>query len=268
MKDLNKIPATQIKPKQSPNGLFSSVRGPTKLAGFAKVLAGGRVVTLDRNKSFEERFLGCSTTQHDQEPHHTSVHQVVLETVVANLEAGVKLVEQQELSLAKFGGRLTEVALALNKSRETPKHSLSAQRDFEISRDKLRLISKDTFDHTALFSNGPSKPITLALPADTHWEGLSIERCDLAKPGFLAIDRGKVCPGAAGLLLDRESIQRAFDEWRSLCVNNLMQSNFVSGKLMLFLGKLKDYIGGKRWQAPPFPDDLSNGPLRRPNLGN
>ena len=31
-----------------------------KLAGFAKVLAGGRVVKLDNTKTFDERFLGCA----------------------------------------------------------------------------------------------------------------------------------------------------------------------------------------------------------------
>ena len=180
----------------------------------------------------------------------------------------MNLIQKQELSLAKFGGRLAEIALALNKARETPEHSANAQSDFERSLSCLRSIAKETFDHTALFSNGPTKPITIAIPARNHWEGISIDRCDLAKPGLLAIDRGKVCPRAVGLLLDRISVQRAFDEWRSMCVNNLMQSHLVNGVLGSFLGKLKDFIGGKRWVAPPFPDNRSPGPLRRPNLEN
>ena len=225
------------------------------------------MVTLDHSKDFGERFLGMVSPKENPSVAVTP-EQAMLETIVANLEAGMKLVEKQEFSLAKFGGRLADIALALNKARETPEHSAIAQDDFEHSRDCLRSIAKETFDHTALFSNGPSKPITIAIPAKMHWEGLSIDRCDLSKPGFLAIDRGKVCPRATGLLLDRESIQRAFEEWRSLCVNNLMQSQLINSALKSFLGKLRDFIGGRRWLAPPFPECSSNGPLRRPHLEN
>ena len=267
MKDLSSISKG---PKLLPINKQSVLAGGKvrpKLAGFAKVLAGGRVVKLDNTKTFDERFLGCAV-QGNKSSTELSSDQAILETIVANLEAGVNLIQKQELSLAKFGGRLAEIALALNKARETPEHSANAQSDFERSLSCLRSIAKETFDHTALFSNGPTKPITIAIPARNHWEGISIDRCDLAKPGLLAIDRGKVCPRAVGLLLDRTSVQRAFDEWRSMCVNNLMQSHLVNGVLGSFLGKLKDFIGGKRWVAPPFPDNRSPGPLRRPNLEN
>jgi len=269
MKDLsNTIPSGNNNPSVSPPHESSSPR-QKDLGGFAKVLAGGRVVKLDRDKPFMERFIGCTLSPAEiAHKDNRSRGQVVLETVVANLEAGVKLVDKQELFLAKFGGRLTEIALSLNKARETPVHSQEAQAVFEHSREKLRTIAKETFDHTALFSNGPAKPITLALPVKDHWEGLSIDRCDLAKPGFLAIDRGKVCPHASGYLLDRESIQRAFVEWRLLCVHNLMQADLIKSKFKAFLGRLRDFVGGKRWDAPPFPSDLSTGPLRRPNLDN
>ena len=61
--------------------------------------------------------------------------------------------------------------------------------------NNLLLISgnypKKTFDHTALFSMGPAKPITVAVPTRTKWEGLSIDRCNLSTPGLRALDAGK-----------------------------------------------------------------------------
>jgi hypothetical protein len=267
MKDLSSLPKDHKLPHSNNQFTLLGGRARPKLAGFAKVLAGGRVVKLDNTKKFDERFLGCDI-ESTQACNETTSDQAILETVVSNLEAGVQLIGKQELSLAKFGGRLAEIALALNKAREIPKCSTDAQSDFERSRDCLRSIARETFDHTALFSNGPSRPITIAVPARNHWEGLSIDRCDLAKPGLLSIDRGKVCPRAVGILLDRESIQRAFEEWRFMCVNNFMQSHLVNSMLKEFLGKLKGFIGGKRWIAPPFPNSQSPGPLRRPNLEN
>jgi len=267
MKDLTSLTKDHKLPPGNKNSFFPGTNTRPRLGGFAKVLAGGRVVKLDNTKTFGERFLGADIQSNKSSPGYSS-DQAILETIVANLEAGVNLIEKQELSLAKFGGRLAEIALALNQARETTEHASKAQSDFERSRNCLRSIAKETFDHTALFSNGPSKPITIAIPSRNHWEGLSIDRCDLAKPGLLSIDRGKVCPQAAGLLLDCESIQRAFEEWRYLCVNNLMQSHLFKGTLGTFLGKLKDFIGGKRWIAPPFPDNRSPGPLKRPNLEN
>jgi hypothetical protein len=267
MKDLTSLTKDHKLPPGNNNFISPGSSSRPRLAGFAKVLAGGRVVKLDNTKTFGERFLGYDIQPNNSSPGFSS-DQAILETIVANLEAGMNLIDKQELSLAKFGGRLAEIALALNKARETPEQADMAQSDFERSRNCLRSIAKETFDHTALFSNGPSKPITIAIPSKNHWVGLSIDRCDLAKPGLLSIDRGKVHPQAVGLLLDRESIQRAFEEWRFLCINNLMQSHLIKGTLGAFLGKLKDFIGGRRWVAPPFPDNRSPGPLKRPNLEN
>ena len=39
----------------------------------------------------------------------------VLETITANLNAGIKFVDRQETLLAKIGGKLSEMALCLNK---------------------------------------------------------------------------------------------------------------------------------------------------------
>lgn len=245
------------------------VKGIRNLSGFAKVLAGGRVIKLNRNKPFMEKFIGCNENQLcGKSPQPESIDQVILETVVTNLEAGVQLIEKQEHALAKFGGRLSEVALALNHSLEKPSESSLAQVQFEESRGVLRELSKETFDHTSLFSNGPSKPITLALPMKRCWEGISIDRLDISKPGLLAIDKGKVCPNAAGFLLDRDSVQSAFDEWRSMCVHNHMQGALLLNKLKLLMGKLKDLIGGKRWVPPPTPDRSSSGPLYRSSSDN
>lgn len=268
MKDLSNNLQNQATPMNSvkaPNALFRSKK---KLAGFPKILAAGRVVNLDASKSFLERFVGCQEAAVSSFQKNASRNQVVLETVVANLEAGVQLIEMQELSLAKFGGRLAEIALSLNKAREYADRSQEAQSEFEQSRHQLRSIAKETFDHTALFSNGPAKPITLVIPTRTHWEGLSIQRLNLSQPGLLSIDRGKVCPEASGLLLDSESVQRAFNEWRSLCLMVGMQSVFFSSKLHIFVEKLKGIIGGMRWEAPPLPNDDHPGPIQRPNLYN
>ncbi len=242
-----------------------SVASRSKVRDIAKVLVGGRVASLDRTKSFPNRFLGTGDHLSNINKPHA---QIVLETVVSNLEAGVRLLQKQELSLAKMGGRLTDMALALNNSLESRCTSPDAQLNFCAARDKFRSLSKETFDHTALFSNGPARPITIALPHKDTWVGLSLDRCNLATPGLISLDCGKVCPDASGLMLDRESVHRAFNEWSGLCSTNRMQLLLVMEKCQLFLRKLKYFIGGLRWIAPPFPSDSDSGPLSRPHFDN
>jgi len=241
-----------------------------KLAGFAKVLAGGRVVGLNKEKPFADRMLadGVAFQIQNSGLDDSAVEQIILESVATNLEAGVKLLDKQEFALAKMGGRLSEMALSLNRSRADLKNSLDAQMQFEDSRHHLQSIAKETFDHTALFSMGAAKPITLAVPAGNAWEGLSIDRCNLSTPGFDAIKSGKVSPTAKGLLLDPETFTLAFKEWRHLCAGNRLQWHLVYSRWQGIVSTLKHFWGGRRWSPPPLPDESKQGFLKRPHLNN
>ena len=241
-----------------------------KLAGFAKVLAGGRVVGLNRDKPFADRMLADGVADFFKSPSskETSIQQIILESVATNLEAGVKLLDRQEFALAKMSGRLSEMALYLNQARSGVEQHQSAQEKFEETRSYLRSLAKETFDHTAIFSNGPAKPITVVVPANSRWEGLSIDRSNLKSPGLQAIDAGKVSPSAAGLLLDPETFRKAFDEWRLLCAGNRLQWHLVYQRWQGVVTTLKYFLGGRRWTPPPFPDDSDSGPIRRPHLDN
>lgn len=268
MKDLS---AAKPKPSGMPFVLAQSANHLAgvrpKLAGFAKVLSGGRVVGLNRDIPFVDRMIGLrkdTVTSKSAKP----VEQMILESVATNLEAGVKLLDKQEFVLAQMGGRLSSIALALNRAREFPDKKQACQIEFEHFREQLRSLAKETFDHTALFSMGPAQPITVAVPSKSKWEGLSIDRCDLAKPGLQSIDRGKVSPDADGLLLDPATITRSFEEWRLHCAYNRMQWHLIYQRWQSIIRTLKHYIGGRSWKAPPFPDDGDGGPLKRPHLEN
>ena len=113
-----------------------------------------------------------------------------------------------------------------------------------------------------------AEPVTVVVPAKYHWEGLSIDRCDILKSGLLTIDRGKISPTADGLLLDAETFGKAFGEWRSLCAHNRLQWHLVFQKWQGVVRTLKNFLGGSRWTPPPFPKDDDPGPLKRPNLQN
>ena len=157
------------------------VKARPKLAGFAKVLAGGRVVGLKREAPFADRMIGFNLGSPPNTSPPKPVEQLILESVATNLEAGVKMLDKQELALAQMGGRLSEIALALNRAREIPEGREESQVLFERARSDLQKLSKETFDHTALFSMGPSKPIVVAVPSKSKWLGLSIDRCDLSQ---------------------------------------------------------------------------------------
>ena len=77
----------------------------SKLAGFAKVLAGGRVVGLNKEKPFADRLLAEGVTCHLQTSglDDPKVEQIIRESVATNLEAGVKLLDKQEVALARCG---------------------------------------------------------------------------------------------------------------------------------------------------------------------
>ena len=252
--------------------LFSQATKPAvasrkTLAGFAKVLVNGRVVGVDHSKSFQARMIGDGVgRQTPTTPDDTGV--ALLEAVSANLEAGMRLLDKQELSLAKMGGKLSEIALALNQAREYVERQESAQVRFVAARDALRQLSRSTFDHTALFANGPSKPIVVAVPTLGTWEGLTIDRCDIATPGLSAVEQGKVVPTALGLLLDPPSVEMSFAEWRKLCIQNRLQWNLLSERLFQITHSLLDRARANRWQVPVFPEQSPDGPLRRPHRNN
>ena len=81
-----------------------SMRQTTVLAGFAKVLAGGRVMNLQKDKPFVDRMLsdGLSTYHSESKQLNLPIEQVILESVAINLEAGVKLLDTQELHWQKW----------------------------------------------------------------------------------------------------------------------------------------------------------------------
>jgi len=239
-----------------------------QLAGFAKVINRGKVVGLNKSASFVDRMIGVQSSKCPTETSSKCIEQMILESVATNLEAGVKLLDKQEFVLAQMGGRLSEIALSVNRSRELPDQRKMEQQKFNDAREKLRALSKETFDHTALFSMGAAKTITVAVPGREKWEGLSIDRCDLAKPGWLSIDRGKVCPETSGLLLDPQAINRAFTEWRKHCASNRLQWQLIYQRWQSMVSTLKAFIGGKKWSPPPLPQDDDSGPLSRPHLDN
>ena len=242
----------------------------SKLAGFAKVLAGGRVVGLNKEKPFADRMLAEGVTCHIQTSglDDPKVEQIILESVATNLEAGVKLLDKQEVALARMGGRLSEMALTLNRARSDLTQAVDAQAKFEESRHHLQVIARETFDHTALFSMGQSQPITIAVPEGNVWEGLSIDRCNLRTPGFDTLNAGKVSPAAKGLLLDPQSFTLVFQEWRHLCTGNRLQWHLVYNRWQKIVSTLKYFLGGRRWTPPPLPDDAKLGGLSRPHLNN
>lgn len=257
---------------QSPIGIAQAQSIKPKLAkGFAKVVAGGRIVRLQQGKPFLERMVTGEVSSLSEPPESSSHEKAVLESVASNLEAGIEMVGHQEVCLAKIGGRLSEIALSLNHAR-TPqcseKEKVSSQVRFESSRNQIRDLSRTTFDNTALFSNGTAKPITIAVPTQGEWEGISIDRANLEQPGLTTVDLGKVYGSGPGYSLDPGSVKRAFDEWRALCINNRMQWGLLMDRLHGAHQSLLDVASGKKWRVPQVPKSGALGPLRRPHRNN
>jgi hypothetical protein len=239
--------------------------------GFAKVVAGGRIVRLQHEKPFLERMVTGGAPGQPEPPTSGTHEQAVLESVASNLEAGIEMVGHQEVCLAKIGGRLSEIALSLNNAR-TPRcdeqERMSLQIRFESSRDEIRKLAQSTFDNTALFSKGPAKPITIAVPTHGEWEGISIDRANIEQPGLTTVDQGKLCGPASGYNLDPGSVKRAFDEWRSLCINNRMQWGLLMDRLHGANQSLSNVMNGVQWKVPKVPGNQALGPLRRPHRNN
>ena len=59
-----------------------------------------------------------------------------------------------------------------------------------------------------MFSNGPSKPITIAVPGSNAWEGINIDRSNLNQPGLQVVDQGKVYGNSPGFSGFRDPLQR------------------------------------------------------------
>ena len=239
--------------------------------GFAKVVAGGRIVRLRNDKPFLERMVTGGKSVEAEVPISCTHAQAVLESITSNLEAGIDMVDHQEVCLAKMGGRLSEIALALNQVRSPQsdeKTRSDSQTQFEESRDEIRKLSQSTFDNTALFSKGPAKPITIAVPTQGEWEGISVDRANIEQPGLTTIDQGKVSGQGSGYTLDSGSIKRAFSEWRTLCINNRMQWGLLMDRLHGANRSLHDVMAGKHWDIPEIPRNPALGPLRRPHRNN
>ena len=147
----------------------------------------------------------------------------ILESVASNIEAGINIVDRQEMEKRKIGGKLADVSLSLNTCK-SPKSTISirerAQADLEFAKSCIRDIAQTVYHDTALFSNGPTKPVTIAIPNMGEWEGIDITRPDLSLPGMQTVLNGKVHGDSKDYFLDSESIRRAFDEWRNHCIQN------------------------------------------------
>ena len=109
--------------------LSRTIRGNQTPRGFADS-CGGRIVRLRKEAPFYERLVtGQSATSEN-----TLKSKAILESVSSNLEAGIKMVDKQETCLAKIGGRLSDMALSLNKARDphlSNESKIDAQKDFE-----------------------------------------------------------------------------------------------------------------------------------------
>jgi len=239
-----------------------------KPAGFARVVAGGEVVRPDNQLPFLQRMV----TGYEETPSANPTRETaILQSVATNIEAGVKIVDQQEVCLAKIGGKLADVSLSLNKC-QSPKANIStrerAQADLEIAKARIKEISKSVYANTPLFAEGSSKPITIAVPNMGEWEGIDITRPDLGLPGFKTVLNGKVHGDSNAFFLDSASIRRAFDEWRNHCIENRLLWGNLRDRLHGVFRKLSEIREGGSWHLPLFPTDPNNGPLRRPNRNN
>jgi hypothetical protein len=247
----------------------SSVLGnEAKTKGFAKVVAGGRIIRLRNEAPFFQRMVTGNQVTAETDPNHSKV---ILESISTNLEAGISMVDKQETALAKIGGRLSDIALSLNKARDVNSSSKTreeSQMRFESARDVIRKAAIETFDNSALFSFGQAKPVTIAVPSNGQWEGLSVDRANLGQPGLITIDKGKVHGPSEDYMLDPGTIKRAFDEWRSLCVSNRMQHSLLMGRLHCLRQTLHSLLTGAAWKAPKEPAPTQLGPLNRPHRLN
>ncbi len=258
----------------SPHSNFPSAILPLpKHKGFPRVVVDGSFIRVDNKKPFYARMVSRapdideSPSQQDDAKHKNAV----LESVSCNLEAGVEMLNSQENSLAKIGGRLASIALSLNKvisANASETSRADAQVSFEESRKKIREITQSTHNHVALFSHGPSAPIAIAVPVFSSWEGLSISRCDISTPGLQSLDKGKVFGKGDGFFLDYDSVKRAFGEWRKLCTTNRLQWSLLRDHIRWIKNSMNRLHSGGKWNIPPVRGNSQTGPLSRPHKNN
>lgn len=236
--------------------------------GFAKVVAGGRVVRPDGELPFLERMVTGTLPAEEKANARESA---ILASVASNIEAGINIVDEQEVGLAKIGGKLADISLDLNrcKSRNaTTKDRESAQANMDVAKQAIHKVAQSVHASTALFSQGPSKPITVAIPNRGEWEGISIDRPNLDTPGIKTLLAGKVYGDSDGYFIDSGSIKRAFDEWRNHCISNRLLWGNLMDRLHGVYRKLNDVNEGGNWSLPSSPENPKLGPLRRPNRNN
>ena len=95
---------------------------PPGQTGFAKVVAGGQVIRPDAQLPFIERMItGTATPDLSKVQSRESA---ILESVASNIEAGINIVDRQEMGLAKIGGKLADISLSLNRCK-SPKATIS-----------------------------------------------------------------------------------------------------------------------------------------------
>ena len=112
---------SQFKPGQDSSVAQSSLhQAKARLTkGFAKVVAGGRIVRLQNENLFWKEWSRVESPFNLKQMTTGTHEQAVLESVASNLEAGIEMVGHQEVCLAKIGGRLSEIAF-LSIMHETP----------------------------------------------------------------------------------------------------------------------------------------------------
>ncbi|MDG1138460.1 MAG: hypothetical protein P8N49_02945 [Opitutales bacterium] len=236
--------------------------------GFAKVVAGGRVVRPDGELPFLERMVTGTLPAKEKANARESA---ILASVASNIEAGINIVDAQEVGLAKIGGKLADISLALNRckiGKISTKDGESAQVDMDAAKQAIHKVAQSVHANTSLFSQGPSKPITVAIPNRGEWEGISIDRPNLDTPGIKTLLSGKVYGDSDGYFIDSGSIKRAFTEWRNHCISNRLLWGNLMDRLHGVYRKLNDVKEGASWSLPLSPENPKIGPLRRPNRNN
>ena len=125
--------------------------------GFAKVVAGGRIVRLRNDKPFLERMVTGVKSSHSNQSTSGNHAKAVLESITSNLEAGIDMVDHQSC-LAKWRKALRNSPSAQSSKTLSPA-TKTGRTKFVLNPAMIRELSQSTYDNTALFSKG-SPPIT------------------------------------------------------------------------------------------------------------
>ena len=226
----------------------------------------------DPEKPFLERMVtGTRPDQRLFTETDSGYAEAVLSSVAVNIEAGIRYLEHQEGTLAKLGGKLSEIAALLTASR-SPQATEPVLRDlqvrFEDARSGVREISMETHGHAALFSLGKTSPVVVTVPAAGGWEGLALDRANLNTPGMIAIETGKLHGDATGLCIDEGSVCRALDDWRKLCHLNRLQWGMLTERLHRINRRRRMVAMGESWSVPPSPESIGHDGVKRPHLSN